>query len=85
MLHVKVMVIDDRWVLAGSANFDFRSLYRNDEIYLVVRDREFARQHIECFERDKRDAVEITLDDWQSRPVHQKLLDRAATLLRTQL
>lgn len=85
MLHVKAMIVDDQWTLAGSANLDNRSLYRNDEIYLAVRDREFARQHIEDFERDKQDAVQITLDQWRSRPLPQRLLDGATSLLRTQL
>jgi len=85
MLHVKAMVVDDQWVVAGSANLDFRSLYRNDEIYLVVRDHQFARQHVDAFTNDKQHAAEITLADWKKRPVAQRLVDGAASLLRTQL
>lgn len=85
MLHVKSMVIDGLWVVAGSANFDFRSLYRNDEIYLVVRDTGFAQQHVECFETDKQVADQVTLHNWRTRPYGDKLLDRLASLLRTQL
>lgn len=85
MLHVKTMVVDDQWVLCGSGNLDYRSLYRNDEVYLVVRDRELADQHTGCFERDKQESVEITLDAWRSRPAIQKMGDHLAALLRTQL
>lgn len=85
MLHVKSMVVDDQWVLGGSANLDYRSMYRNDEVYLVVRDREIARQHVEVFERDKQDSVRITYDAWRSRPMREKVVESLSSLLRTQL
>lgn len=85
MLHVKMLLIDDLWLIAGSANLDFRSLYRNDEVYIVVRDGDFVRQHVDCFSVDKAHSQEVTRNAWQSRARTDKLLDRAAALLRTQL
>lgn len=85
MLHSKLMVVDDLWVLLGSVNIDHRSLYRNDEIVLLVRDEQFARRHREVVEFDKRDSKQITLNGWQSRPWSEKLLDRAAVLSRSQI
>mgnify|MGYP002622808318 CR=1 FL=1 len=85
MLHVKTLVIDDHWVVTGSANFDFRSLYRNDEVYLIVRDKEFARLHLDVFGSDKEKSHEITWEAWNNRSPAEKLLDNAAALMRTQL
>jgi cardiolipin synthase A/B len=85
MLHAKMLLIDDLWLIAGSANLDFRSLYRNDEVYLVVRDRDVVQQHSECFAADRDQSREVTPDNWRERPLVDKLLDRAAALVRTQL
>lgn len=85
MLHAKTMLIDDLWLLAGSANFDYRSLYRNDEICLLARDASFAALHAESFREDRRRSERITHEAWQQRPRRQKLLDHAAALFRTQL
>lgn len=38
MLHAKCIVIDDRYALAGSANFDLRSLYLNFEMMTLFYD-----------------------------------------------
>ncbi|MGV3486329.1 MAG: hypothetical protein ACO1RT_18060 [Planctomycetaceae bacterium] len=45
----------------------------------------FASEHITSFEQGKNQAVEVTLSDWHSRRVGQRLLDGAAALLSTQL
>lgn len=36
MMHTKLLVVDDRWCIFGSANFDNRSFELNDEILLVA-------------------------------------------------
>ena len=42
MLHTKLVLIDDRWSIIGSANFDNRSFALNDEVILVVDDANLA-------------------------------------------
>lgn len=42
MLHSKVMVIDDRWTVIGSANMDPRSIYFNLEFLGVIHSRPLA-------------------------------------------
>lgn len=85
MLHAKLIMVDDLWVLVGSLNFDRRSFYRNDEVALLVRDARFARRHVEVFEQDKRNSLQINLDQWQARSRFDKLLDGAASLLSSQI
>ncbi|MDA0768421.1 MAG: phosphatidylserine/phosphatidylglycerophosphate/cardiolipin synthase family protein, partial [Verrucomicrobia bacterium] len=63
MMHGKLIVIDDHLVIAGSANFDDRSLFLNDENNMHVLDRAFAQEQIAMFERDKARSVEITPAD----------------------
>jgi cardiolipin synthase len=42
MLHAKVMVVDDRWTVIGSANMDPRSIYFNLELVGVIHSRALA-------------------------------------------
>ena len=81
MYHCKVMVVDGQWVSVGSTNFDTRSFRLNDEANLNVYDAAFARRQVADFENDLRKARRITAAEWSSRPLLEKLNDRAVGLL----
>lgn len=85
MYHCKVMVIDDCWVSVGSTNFDNRSFRLNDEANLNVIDRTLAAEQADVFEEDKKVSKKITLSDWESRPLREKVVERLAGLLRSQM
>lgn len=51
VLHSKVVVVDDRWALLGSANMDVRSFRLNFEITGAVYDHDVAQQLGEYVER----------------------------------
>jgi cardiolipin synthase len=63
MMHGKLIVVDDHLVIAGSANFDDRSFFINDENNMHVLSRTFAREQTEMFNRDKARSTEITTAD----------------------
>ncbi|MFN3429885.1 MAG: phospholipase D-like domain-containing protein [Candidatus Sericytochromatia bacterium] len=42
MMHAKAMLIDEDWVVTGSANFDPRSFYHNDELTIATQDAALA-------------------------------------------
>jgi len=85
MYHCKVMVVDALWVSVGSTNFDNRSFRLNDEANLNIYDAEFARRQIEIFEDDLSHSRRISLQQWQQRPLAEKLREHAAALFRDQL
>ena len=85
MYHCKVMIVDDVWVSVGSTNFDNRSFRLNDEANLNVLDPDFAAEQARTFEADKERSREITLAMWQARPWREKLKERLAGLVRSQL
>jgi cardiolipin synthase len=85
MYHCKVMIVDDCWTSIGSANFDNRSFRLNDEANLNVDDADFAREQVGEFEHDQERSRRITLEEWTNHPWTEKLKDRAAGLLRSQL
>jgi cardiolipin synthase len=85
MFHCKVMIVDDLWVSVGSTNFDNRSFRLNAEANLNVLDAEFALAQSRTFAADLEKAQRVTLETWQHRPWTDKLGERAAALLRSQL
>lgn len=85
MYHCKVLVVDALFVSVGSTNFDNRSFRLNDEANLNVLDAVFAKQQIEIFEADWRHSRPVTYSEWLRRPWRDKLLERLAVLLKTQL
>jgi len=85
MFHSKVMVVDGRWVSVGSTNFDNRSFRLNDELNLNVCDSAFAADLSRAFEDDLRRARPITFEAWRRRPFGEKLKEKLAGLLRSQL
>ena len=85
MYHCKVFIVDGLMVSVGSTNFDPRSLHLNDEASLNIYDAEFARQATEIFERDLTQARRISLAEWENRPLREKIMERLASLLGSQL
>jgi cardiolipin synthase A/B len=85
MYHCKVMVVDGVWLSVGSTNFDRRSFSLNDEANLNVTDKDFAARQIAIFEDDVARSKAITYGAWRQRPLVEKLIEHAASLLRMQL
>lgn len=85
MFHCKEMVVDALLVSVGSTNFDNRSFRLNDEANLNVLDAVFAKQQTAVFNNDWARAKSMSYEQWRNRPIHEKLLERAATLLNSQL
>jgi len=85
MMHAKTMVVDGRWSMIGSANFDNRSMELNDELMLVVDETDLAEQITRTFEADLQHSSRLTADDLRRLPIWERLYVRAALLLREQL
>jgi cardiolipin synthase A/B len=83
--HVKVMTVDGLWVTVGSTNFDTRSFSTNDEANLNVYDRDFAQAQERIFAADLARSRRVTLEQWERRPLAEKLLEHAMGLLSSQL
>ena len=85
MYHCKVMIVDKLLVSVGSTNFDNRSFRLNDEANLNVFDTAFAEKQTNIFEEDLKRARQVTYETWANRPLKEKLMERLATLLESQL
>lgn len=84
MIHSKLLVVDEAWVVTGSTNFDNRSFGLNDEVNLAVQDPPLAAQAMELFATDLRACQAMTLEDWQRRPVGERVLAALGAVIERQ-
>jgi cardiolipin synthase len=79
--HSKLMIVDNHWVLLGSANWDARSLRLNFELNVECYGLEFAREMEEkIITRKLKGAHEVTLVEVDARRFPAKLRDALARL-----
>lgn len=67
VLHAKTVLVDQDWATVGTANFDYRSFFLNDELNLVVEEAEFNAKLAAQFEGDLLEAKEVTPGAWRHR------------------
>lgn len=84
MTHVKCLVADELWSAIGTTNLDNRSFEHNDEVNVVFRDQAVAARLLGDIKVDIQKSREIRLDDWERRPVWEKLLGSIAWILERQ-
>ncbi|MFO7768930.1 MAG: phospholipase D-like domain-containing protein [bacterium] len=78
--HTKLFVLDQDYVLAGSANLDNRSLRLNFEFNVEIYDRRLAIRLGEYFDEVRDASREVSLEEMDGRPLPQRLRDAGARL-----
>jgi cardiolipin synthase len=81
VLHAKTAVIDGAWSTVGSTNLDIRSFLHNTEINVVVLGEKFGGMMESAFREDLKNSVEITKQEWEQRPLSERLKEWAARSL----
>jgi cardiolipin synthase len=79
-VHSKLMVIDGRYSLVGSANIDARSLRLNFELNIEIYDTGFAQQLAAHFQAVLERSAPITLAQVDGRSLPIRLVDGVAWL-----
>lgn len=79
--HSKVIVIDDNLCDIGTANFDKRSMYLNDEMNCLIYDREFIQNVKEHIYKDFRHSELLTYEAYKNRPFSQRGKEILATIV----
>lgn len=85
MFHMKMLIVDELMTSVGSTNFDNRSFRLNNEASLNVHDRDFAALMTRVYERDLQRARRITPEQWQRRPLMQRMTERVFAAFADQL
>jgi cardiolipin synthase A/B len=81
LLHAKTISVDSDVALIGSANLDVRSFALNLEVNLLVFDTDFASvlRFMQTSYIEQSD--EVTLVEWQKRPLWRKIVENSARLV----
>ena len=85
MMHAKFVLVDDDWVSTGSANFDPRSYFHNDELNISGAYPELAHQVEQFFIDAMANSHCLTYADWQNRSQAEKLKGQLALVFRNLL
>jgi len=75
MIHAKIAIFDGAWSVVGSTNLDNRSFGINDEINVAVLDPEIASRLTRDFEQDAGESKKVTLQEWKTRPLSERLME----------
>lgn len=84
MLHTKVLIVDRVVACIGSANFNQRSMAKDDEIALCVIHEPTVAQLLDGFSRDRERSKPVSYGDWKKRGIGQRLLEFASRPVRSQ-
>jgi len=80
VLHSKLAVIDGVWTAIGSSNLDRRSVVFNNEVDAIVLGTDTASQVHALLDRDMANSAPITLQEWQRRPLNERMHEVGARL-----
>ena len=75
--HAKAVLLDDAWVMIGSANCDNRSMRLNFEASVLVHSTDAAASLEAIFREDFAASQEITLETFRQRPFQRRLIEAA--------
>lgn len=85
MMHGKIVLIDNHWVSVGSANLDPRSFFHNDELNLCTNQAKLLSQVEDFFETGFEQSENIQPQQWQQRPLKEKIVGRLGNFFYWQL
>lgn len=84
-IHTKSVLADSDICSVGTCNMDVRSLEINFENQLFVYDRKLTEEFADQYLKDIENSVEIKLDEWQKRPLWQKIIESFGRLYSAQI
>lgn len=75
VLHAKTALVDQGWATVGTANFDYRSFFVNDEINLLGHAPNLNATLADQFTEDLTQSREVLLKSWRRRSWYAPLLE----------
>ncbi|PSN12839.1 cardiolipin synthase B [filamentous cyanobacterium CCT1] len=85
MMHAKFVLVDDDWISTGSANFDPRSYFHNDELNISGLYPELAQKVEQFFLKALDNSWCLSYAEWQNRPRLEKIKGQVALLFKNLL
>jgi len=85
MMHAKIILIDDELSCIGSANFNHRSMLKDDEINLVMIDKLVNNELKNHFKDDLKACEQVTNFRWKKRDAIKRTLEVIVRPFKQQL
>ncbi len=85
MMHAKVLLVDDEVSCFGSANFNHRSMLKDDEINLVAIDKALNARLDTHFEEDLSHSERVTRQRWKHRSLARRMYESAIRLIKQEI
>jgi cardiolipin synthase len=85
LMHAKVITVDGRLAMVGTANLDIRSFTLNEQVGLVVDDPAVTALLDAHFDDDLARSERLCARDWRGRGVLRRALELGADLVATPL
>ncbi len=82
VLHSKTVVVDSSWVLIGTANLDYRSLFINYELSLISANKHLSTTLKNQFLNDISQAERVSLNLWFKRGIRSRMASVVASSLK---
>jgi len=79
-IHSKLVIIDGEIAFLGTANFDYRSMYQNFEINLLILGRNITELE-KRIDKDILDSKRVTLEEYKNRGKKDRVLESISKLL----
>ena len=85
MLHAKIITVDDQLSCVGSANFNHRSMLKDDEVNVVILDKEITDTLTKHFEEDRQHCEKIEQGRWKRRSFFKRTLEKITWVINRQI
>jgi cardiolipin synthase A/B len=85
MMHAKALLLDDRWLSTGSANFDPRSFFHNDELDISTSDLRLVKRIEQFLQQGFAKSKQVSFSEWRKRPLWQRALAKIVLFFESQL
>ncbi|MFY0685257.1 MAG: cardiolipin synthase B [Balneola sp.] len=85
MMHAKVIMIDDELSCIGSANFNHRSMLKDDEVNLVMIDEATSKELRNHFNEDLESCDRVTNFRWKKRDMLRRAFETVLMPFKQQL
>lgn len=82
MIHAKAMMVDDKWAMVGSSNFDAQSFYHSHESNLIFTHRQMIKDLKKIIAGWKKKSRLFQLLKWQKRSWVERIYEVICRLLR---
>ena len=85
MLHAKIILVDDELSCIGSANFNQRSMLKDDEINLVLIDKKINKELSDHYEEDLKHSEKVEQRRWKKRSLTRRTVELFMRIFKQEL